>query len=237
MSGPEYVFAASQVSRPDTPSVASKVTVRAWLNQPLESAARPGVAEVAGAVASYFTGSVALLAFPAWSRQVPETAAVALSGPEYVFGASQDASPETLSVAANVTPTGALYQPFALAARPGVAVSCGPVASYFRANERGETFPARSRQEPLTDAPALSGPEYVFAASQTSRPEVVSEPAKASESAWLYQPLTSPARLGVMLACGAVSSYFSVNVLVPLTLAAASVHVPVSATEGSSGPA
>jgi hypothetical protein len=81
-SGPEYVFAASHVSSPDIPSVAPNVTVSARLNQPFESGARPGVAVVAGAVASYLTGSEALRALPAWSRQVPLREAVELSGPE-----------------------------------------------------------------------------------------------------------------------------------------------------------
>ncbi len=94
---------------------------------------------------------------------VPPTEAVLLSGPEYVFAASQEATPETASVPANVTPIAALYQPFAFGLRAGVAVTPGAVASYFSANDRGATFPARSRQEPETDAEPVSGPVYVFA--------------------------------------------------------------------------
>ena len=50
--------------------------------QPVGPAARAGFAVVWGAVASYLSPKDALRTFPAWSLQLPETAAVALSGPE-----------------------------------------------------------------------------------------------------------------------------------------------------------
>ena len=52
-------------------------------------------------------------------------------------------------------------------------------------------FPARSMQEPLTEACSLSGPEYVGGATHVSTPEVASVPAKVTMSAWLYQPFES----------------------------------------------
>ena len=102
--------------------------------------------------------------------------------------------------------SGALNQPCAFAARDGVADACGAVASYFSTTERGATFPARSRQEPLTAAVALSGPEYDFGASQASSPDTASLPVKLTVSGRLYQPLTSGPRAATALACGAVSS-------------------------------
>ena len=82
MSGVEYVFAASHVPRPDVASAPVNETESAWLYQPFSSARRPGEAVVCGAVASYLSPKDALRTFPAWSLQLPETAAVALSGPE-----------------------------------------------------------------------------------------------------------------------------------------------------------
>jgi hypothetical protein len=97
--------------------------------------------------------------FPARSWQLPTTAASALSGPEYVFWASHEARPAVASVPAKPTGTGALYQPFALAGRVGVAVACGAVASYFSASDGDAALPATSRQVPPTEAAASSGPE------------------------------------------------------------------------------
>ena len=51
-SGPEYVCGATHVSTPDVASVPEKVTMSAWLYQPFESGARPGVALTVGPVAS-----------------------------------------------------------------------------------------------------------------------------------------------------------------------------------------
>ena len=52
-----------------------------WLYQSLTSGARAGVVVAAGAVASYLNGSDATVELPAWSEQVPLTAAAELSGP------------------------------------------------------------------------------------------------------------------------------------------------------------
>ena len=52
-----------------------------WLYQSLTSGARAGVVAAAGAVASYLNGSDATVGLPAWSEQVPLTAAAELSGP------------------------------------------------------------------------------------------------------------------------------------------------------------
>src|SRR5919109_515885 len=111
-----------------------------------------------------------------------------------------------------LTPRGALYQPFPFGLRAGVVVTCGAVASYLNPNALAALWlPARSRHEPDSDTPALSGPEYVFAASQESMPAVTSVPAKLTESAALYQPFAFGCRAGAALACGAVASYLSGN--------------------------
>ena len=60
-----------------------KLTVSVWLYQPFESAARDGVAVTFGSVSSYWKlNALGALVFPARSRQVPFTEAVASSGPE-----------------------------------------------------------------------------------------------------------------------------------------------------------
>jgi hypothetical protein len=71
-----------QESAPERASVAVKLTVRAALYQPFAFGWREGVALATGAVASYLTGNAPLPTLPAWSLQVPEAEAAALSGPE-----------------------------------------------------------------------------------------------------------------------------------------------------------
>jgi hypothetical protein len=63
------------------------------------------------------------------SVQVPETLALPSSGPEYVFGAAQEATPEVASAPEKPTVSEWLYQPFESARRPGVAVTEGAVLS------------------------------------------------------------------------------------------------------------
>ncbi len=74
------------------------------------------------------------------------------------------------SVPAKLTESGALYQPAALAARPGVIVTCGAVASYLTTTERGASLPARSRQAPLIVAVAESGPRTTRSGRTTRAP-------------------------------------------------------------------
>ena len=58
------------------------------------------------------------------------------------------------------TVRGWLYQPFASGLREGVAVTAGPVSSYWKPKLLlALVFPARSRQVPLTEAFCESGPE------------------------------------------------------------------------------
>jgi hypothetical protein len=67
-------------------------------------------------------------------------------------------------------------------------------------------LPARSRQVPLTEAFAESGPLY-DACVQESIPEVASVPANVIVSVWLYQPFLSGDRDGLApVTCGAVAS-------------------------------
>ena len=86
-------------------------------------------------------------------------------------------------------------------------MTVGSVSSYWKLNGNGAlVFPARSRQVPLTDAVASSGPEYV-ACVHVSIPDVASAPTKAIERVWLYQPPWSGGREGfARVTCGAVSS-------------------------------
>ncbi len=112
-------------------SLPAKVTVTAALYQPFAFGCRSGVAVVAGAVASYLSVSDARPPFPALSKQVPLTLVVVASGPEYEVSAGQDWSPDVASVAAKLTVSEWLYQPFLSAGLDGVAVACGAVASYL----------------------------------------------------------------------------------------------------------
>ena len=179
MSGDEYVFAGSQRADGDTAwcRCRRRSTIRRALNQPFAFGWREGVAVACGAVSSYFSPKDALRRFPAWSVQLPASDAVALSGPEYSGGWTHETPPDTGSVPVKLTESGARYQPAALGARAGVAVTCGAVASYLTTTERGATLPARSRQAPLMVAVAESGPAYCSGGSQESSPEVASLPA------------------------------------------------------------
>src|SRR5918995_5461735 len=143
---------------PDVASKPPKLTVSGWLYQPFASAGLEGKLWAVGAVSSYLRSRDANAAFPAWSRQVPLTTAMPLSGPAYLIAAGQDASPESRSLAEKLTESGALYQPSAFGARETDVLACGAVASYLNANDGAALFPARSRQLPLTDAVAVSGP-------------------------------------------------------------------------------
>src|SRR5918999_1411190 len=173
-SGPPYGFAGSQEPRPEVASLPAKLTVSGRLYQPFASGARLGVAVTCGAVESYLSGRDADPMLPALSTQVPATAAVALSGPEYVSCASQESSVEVASPPVKPTATGATYQPLGRGARAGAAVTVGAVASYLSVSAPAAEFPARSRQAPLTLAEAASGPEEIFAASQESNPDLPS---------------------------------------------------------------
>jgi hypothetical protein len=115
--------------------------------------------------------------------------------------------PDVASVPANPTVNAWLYQPFESGARLGVAVTTGPVESYWKLNALfALVFPARSRHVPLRVPVASSGPEYVVCV-QVSIPDVASVPANATVNAWLYQPFESGARDGVdPVTCGAVES-------------------------------
>ena len=100
-----------------------------------------------------------------------------------------------------------LYQPFESGARLGVAVTTGPVASYWKLKALlALVLPARSRHVPLTVPVGSSGPEYVVCV-HVSIPDVASVPAKVTVNAWLYQPFESGLRDGLEpVTCGAVES-------------------------------
>jgi hypothetical protein len=71
----------------------------------------------------------------------------------------QDSIPEVPSVPSKLTVNGWLYQVPESGGRAGVAVTVGPVWSYMKVKVPGAlVFPATSRQVPLTEAFALSGP-------------------------------------------------------------------------------
>jgi hypothetical protein len=77
---------------------------------------------------------------------------------------------------AKLTFSGRLYQPFESGERAGVPLTEGAVASYLRPNVRDVVFPALSVHEPVTEAVASSGPEYVRADTHETPPEVASVP-------------------------------------------------------------
>jgi hypothetical protein len=115
--------------------------------------------------------------------------------------------PEVPSVPAKPTVSAWLYQSFKSGAREGVAVTTGPVESYWKLKLLAAlVFPARSRQVPETEPVASSGPEYVVCV-QDSMPEVPSVPANVIVNAWLYQPFESGFREGTeLVTCGSVES-------------------------------
>src|SRR5919109_2100250 len=125
------------------PSLPWKVTVTAWLCQPFASGGR-AVPVAPGAVASYLSGTDAGVVFPALSLQVPLTVVAAVSGPAYVAVGEQDSSPDVSSVPAKPTLSAWLYQPFASAARDGVAVADGAVLSILNVFETVVTPPSLS---------------------------------------------------------------------------------------------
>src|SRR5215203_6434930 len=129
-SGPEYVCGGTQESSPEVASVPAKLTARAWLYQPFESGLRAGVGVTRGPVSSYWKlNGLGVLVFPARSRHVPLTEAVASSGPEYV-ACVHVSTPEVASVPANVIENVWLYQAPWSGEREGVAlVTCGAVSS------------------------------------------------------------------------------------------------------------
>ena len=67
-------------------------------------------------------------------------------------------------------------------------------------------------------------------------PEVASEPANDTPTAWLYQPFVSGGRAGLALTLGGVASYLRLNVEGALTLPALSVQVPLTVALPLSGP-
>src|SRR4029453_14236877 len=102
--------------------------------------------------------------------------------------------PEVPSVPAKPIVSAWLYQPFESGAREGVAVTTGPVPSYWKLKlVAALEFPARSRQVPETEAFAESGPVKLVCV-QESMPDVASLPANVIVRARLYQPLRSGGR-------------------------------------------
>ena len=89
---------------------------------------------------------------------------------------AQDARPEVPSAPAKLTFSDRLYQPFESGERPGVALTEGADPSYFSPNVFEVVLPALSVQEPVTEAVASSGPEYVRADTHETPPEVASVP-------------------------------------------------------------
>src|SRR6266852_5130761 len=120
--------------------------------------------------------------------------------------------PEVASFPVKATSTAWLYQPLWSGTRFGApATLTGAVASYMKLNEPLPILPALSVQLADTEAAALSGAEYVAGVVQLAIPEVASVPRLVKLSAWLYQPLWSTGRAGVMLTVGGVASRFTVR--------------------------
>ena len=128
--------------------------------QPFPFGGAAGVAVALRAVASYLspnacTADVAgVVRAVAADRGRPRRRARSKSS-AHARGDARDVG----SVPAKLTATGALYQPFAFGGRPGVAVTCGAVASYLT-RRRGARRCRRGRgTRPMTTALASSGPE------------------------------------------------------------------------------
>src|SRR5205823_14824311 len=132
---------------PDMPSLPENETVSGWLYQPFASGVLLAVPVTVGGVASYLNETAALAVFPALSWQLPETFAVASSGPLYV-GAEQLARPDMPSIPENETDSAWLYQPFASGVRPALPRTVGAVASYGNESAPVPVLPALSRQVP-----------------------------------------------------------------------------------------
>ncbi|MGZ4332861.1 MAG: hypothetical protein ACXVRJ_01120 [Gaiellaceae bacterium] len=150
----------TQDPRPEVPSAPAKLTFNGRLYQPFESGARAGVTLTEGGVESYSSPNVRDVVFPAASVHEPVTEADASSGPEYDRGDTQETPPEVASLPLNETETAWLYQPLASAPRAGVAVTDGPVESYWNPKAAAElTLPATSTHVPAIEAEPSSGPE------------------------------------------------------------------------------
>src|SRR5207245_10004112 len=109
-SGPSpSVVAPVQLSRPDSASWHSKLTVTSALYQPLPLAARSGLPLIVGGVLSTLTDAVSDAVLPAWSAAEPLTSWSAPSL-ETVWGHVQRRMPESVSLQVNVTATSALFQ-------------------------------------------------------------------------------------------------------------------------------
>ena len=70
-----------QLSTPEAESLPAQASTTGRSYQPLESGERVGLAITSGAVASYWSGSVAAAVFPALSVHPPLGAALPVSGP------------------------------------------------------------------------------------------------------------------------------------------------------------
>ena len=190
-----------------------------------------------GPVASYLKSNAVSRAFPAASRQLPASVAAAESGPLYSIGAVQDAMPEVESVPVKLTLSGPRYQPFASGSRSTFAAIAGSVESNLSVAPTGAlVFPALSVQVALTDAAALSGPEYEGVVHEAT-PETGSVPDALIATVRLYQPPASGSRAGAAVTAGGVESYFSVTARGALTLPATSVQAPLTWRDAPSGPA
>jgi hypothetical protein len=189
--------------------------------------------ETVGGVASYLSAMVAVPTLPAPSVQEPLTVALGSSGP-VKSTEEQPAIPAVASVPENVTVSAWLYQPLASEALLAVAFAVGGVESYLSARLAVAMLPARSVQEPVRVALALSGALY-SGDEQPAMPAVASAPEIFAVSGWLYQPFVSAPRLATAVAVGGVTSYLKGKLVVP-TLPALSVQKPTTVTPTLSGP-
>lgn len=98
----------------------------------------------------------------------------------------QDSIPEVESTPLTWNETVALYQPLEpVGVVLGVTVTLGTVESYLMPIELEPVRPAGSVQLPVTNAVALSGPEYDVVAEHTPEIEV---PVMSNVTIELYQP-------------------------------------------------
>ena len=103
----------------------------------------------------------------------------------------------------------------------------GGVLSNWKVKVSLPVLPALSLQVADTDAVMLSGPEYAASVLQLAMPEVESVPGLVKPRAWLYQPLWSAKRSGVMWTVGGVASRFTVRSVALVLRPASLVQEPL----------
>jgi hypothetical protein len=138
-----------QLATPDPLSLQVKVTVTLLEFQLLALGGGLRVAVIIGGVTSIFTVSVVDPVFPARSEQLAVTGV--MPSVESAKAEGFPVGPESESAQTKVTVTGDLFQPAALGAGEGMAVTVGGVLSIFSIKHAVAVFPDVSVTVPQID--------------------------------------------------------------------------------------